>query len=96
MDSKNLPVARAEYIERLNSNAVSIPDDPYKDLMRTVEEFDLILVSKGEDDGCRIYRTPDNHIVNLWLEAPSTSIEEGGMGFDDQIEWFTETEESGT
>jgi len=37
-------------------------------------------------DQCRIYQTVDDDLINCWLEG----IE---VGFDDQIEWYTDREE---
>ena len=46
------------------------------------------LTEVKEEGSCRIYRTPDGHLLNLWIEGvQSERIEDGGLGFDDQIEW---------
>lgn len=40
----------------------------------------------------RVYRTPDGALVNLWMDGPEsegqTRIGEGGVGFDDQTDWW--------
>lgn len=33
---------------------------------------------------------PDGARINCWIDAPSCEIETGGLGFDDQTEWYTE------
>jgi predicted transcriptional regulator len=43
----------------------------------------------AEEEDCRIYRTLDGQLINLWIEGVSCeSVEDGGVGFDDQVTWY--------
>jgi hypothetical protein len=54
------------------------------------DDWDLVKA----DDQCEVYCTPTGIHVNLWIEAPIREIDDGGFGFDDQIEWaFEESED---
>jgi len=50
---------------------------------------DLECIADNEDEAgvvtCRIYQTVDDDLVNCWLEGVE-------VGFDDQIEWYTDAE----
>ena len=43
-----------------------------------------------ENDQCRIYKAADGTLINAWIggNLMSDTIDEGGLGFDDQVEWF--------
>jgi len=48
----------------------------------------------GETDmtsACSIWQTPDGTLVNCWEDAGEGTLDdEGGLGFDDQTEWYTD------
>lgn len=49
---------------------------------------DLGLVEVRRDDATILYRNKHRAYVNCWIEGPmSQEIEDGGAGFDDQIDW---------
>ena len=55
----------------------------------SVQHFDLTLIMDWES--CEIYRTQEGDLINCWRDAPySALIESGGVGFDEQIEWYEE------
>jgi hypothetical protein len=87
-------MTRNEWIEKLNSDARAIWNgEEGHAALRAVEKAadanDLEEVR--EDEQCRIYRTPDGTLVNCWIEGvQSERIEDGGMGFDDQVDWYEE------
>jgi hypothetical protein len=45
----------------------------------------------------QIFTTPDGEMLNLWMDGPDgengSRIGDGGVGFDDQVEWYTEREQ---
>jgi hypothetical protein len=68
------------------------------DVVAAEWDMKLIAVSHhpitGEEDGnCRIYWSREfRRYVNCWLEAPSDKVGPGGIGFDDQIDWWEDEE----
>lgn len=53
----------------------------------SVQHFGLMLITSWGE--CEIYRSQDGDFLNCWRESPySELIEEGGVGFDDSIEWY--------
>lgn len=47
-----------------------------------------------EGTQCSVYRTETGAYVNVWWESPaSEAIEEGGVGFDDEVAWAFEPRE---
>lgn len=82
--------------DELAAELVATKGDVVAAVNATAGKWQLALVAEsrhpvtGEyDDVCRIYwsRQAKCH-VNCWLEAPSAAVEPGGIGFDDQTEWW--------
>jgi hypothetical protein len=64
------------------SNRVGILRGVFDDLGWTAELL-------AESESCEVWRV-GGRLVNLWTDAPSHEIGEGGLGFDDQIDWYRE------
>lgn len=81
-------------LETLNSELEDELTVAGRDVLEAVDvvaaEWGLRLVA--EDGQCRVYWVRDQaRYINCWLEgALSDKVEEGGVGFDDQIEWWEE------
>jgi hypothetical protein len=79
-------------IEQLNHVARSMVDDdttPTDALAKTAHLFMLVEVETSGES--RIYEAADGTLINCWLGgAMSEEIKDGGLGFDDQIEWFVD------
>lgn len=57
-------------------------------LEMAANNFDLDELASSEGDVCRIYQHGDV-FINCWMEGVlSSSIAEGGAGFDDQTDWY--------
>ena len=84
---------RAE-IDRLNTTAHMLTTagaTVREALYHVADEAGLTRIAT--EDNCEIYRDGNGHIVNCWLEGPgSAEIEDGGAGFDNQVQWYTERE----
>ena len=99
--SERLIVIGRQLIDHLNRTAASAAvDQPRGDHVRILRHvarlngFDMELA--GNVDECIIFARPAEHglhIVNCWMgAAPRDEIGDGGMGFDDQVGWFTDEE----
>lgn len=80
-----------DVLAALNAEASSLISDDINgvDAIKAVasrHDFEVV----AECDQCIAYRTPTGILVNAWIDAPSEGICDGGMGFDDQIEWATD------
>lgn len=83
-------VLRRDEIAALNASAVayratgmSVAD------ALTAAGADAQLETVKASDACEILRTPDDRLVNCWLEGShSQELGEGGAGFDDNVEWL--------
>lgn len=88
-----METATRTYIEELNQHARSLDlDDPAGAVETTANVFGLTEV--GRSDYCVLYRTPAGQYVNCWMDAEGNMtdrIEDGGLGFDDQIEIHEDT-----
>ena len=94
----NAKTISQELIEQLNQEAIEFQKSnpnysPAEACAHVANEHNFELIT--EDDQCAIYRSPDSEYVNLWVEGvQSEGIEAGGVGFDDQIEWWVEEQEN--
>jgi len=93
--------------ERLNDRANEIVGAIYAD--ETADEYasaalnalESVAAEQGmalvaEDETCAIYRTVDGQLINCWVAGVSSArIEDGGLGFDDQTEWYTDNPKDG-
>lgn len=79
---KRSTIARLNQIARRNArNGDSVPTA----LSSAARELGLC---EAKRDGNVLYRNSRGAYVNCWLEGPmSSDIENGGAGFDDQIDW---------
>jgi hypothetical protein len=84
---------QAVLIERLNSLATQLAtqgNSTIDALEMAANNYDLDELESSEGDVCRIYKRGDIH-VNCWMEGVLTSsVAEGGAGFDDQTDWYFE------
>jgi hypothetical protein len=93
-DSSPKETTMDELIDNLNHfarNYVSDTRTPVQKLGIAAEFFGLELVA--EEGNTRIYRTTRGQLVNCWIAAEgnmSDRLEDGGLGFDDQTEWYTD------
>jgi len=76
-------------LDKLNQELESIMETG-KDVADAVDvvakNADLECIADDDSNQCRIYRTAGGELINFWFEG----IE---VGFDDQIEWYTDREE---
>lgn len=82
-------MSKAQIVE-LNDYALRLPHpaaDPVAALAVTARHFALTLVH--EDGGVMLYRDPQGSLVNCWVggegKMRDDRIEDGGLGFDDQV-----------
>jgi hypothetical protein len=75
-------------IASLNARAIELVDDDNNevDAIKAVARRDD-MVPVADNGQCIVYRTPDGLHVNAWVDAPDGGIKDGGLGFDDQVEW---------
>lgn len=86
------------FCDRLNAEAIALRDasdgDDYKALRTVARVNGLEQVSPDFDDldqpaSCVIFVAPDGTRLNLWIDPPGPQeICEGGMGFDDNTDWY--------
>ncbi len=82
-------------IERLNARAIEIGGEPYEALMQVISEEELEPVTETEGRQTVVYRAHDGRLVNCWVEGvQSDQIEDGGLGFDDQIDLCRDDEDN--
>jgi len=80
-----------EMIYRLNDIARKYEDDG----MSALEAIEQVACDMGyeevETQGAnRIYRSPNGSLINAWIKGVSSDhIEEGGLGFNNQVGWYT-------
>lgn len=81
-------------IEQLNGiarNHAANGMDATDALEAAASELDLTEVARSDDEQCRIYEYGEGVYFNCWFEGViADDITDGGMGFDDQIEWWVE------
>jgi len=76
-------IAQLNYVAKERAEG----DTPLSRLENASEIFGLKFVA--EDDDCRIYEAVDGTLINCWIVGVETDqITDGGLGFDDQVEWF--------
>lgn len=88
-------LTRAE-CEALTQRAIGIIGktgaDEVDALFRAAGEIGLVQIG-GDTDNCVIFESPLGRLVNCWMGgAPEEYIGDDGMGFDDQVEWWTDAE----
>lgn len=82
-------VMSKDKISKLNDMAKMWDMQPIDALHQVCNEADLYMVAS--DGNVELWADETGEMVNLWLEGPqSMELEDGGAGFDDQIEWYTE------
>lgn len=81
-----------EQIEALNERARQIADESAVGISavaaceQAADEAGLIVVI-GDNQTTLLLHLETGEIVNLWTDGPmSTAIEDGGVGFDDQVD----------
>lgn len=87
-------ITQTSLIETLNATARKLDTgDAWDALKAAARAHDLTEVV--EDGSCILYRAADGALINCWIDGPqSQGIGEGGLGFDDQVSWYTEREEN--
>lgn len=89
-------VVSAETINKLNAFAIAfaktnnIPDNELaKALHAAADEFGLTQVTAmTEGESSLIFHNGDGQYVNMWVDNVDQSIGHGGLGFDDQVDWY--------
>lgn len=81
-------------IEQLNGiaqNHAANGMDATDALETAANELDLTEVARSDDEQCRIYEYGEGVYINCWFEGVTTdTISDGGLGFDNQTEWWEE------
>lgn len=82
-------IAQLNHVAKFNQDH---GDSPLDALEAAAREF--MLEEIAEEDTCRIYQATDGTLINAWIEGvQSDNIDDGGLGFDDQVEWYVEKTE---
>lgn len=93
---EEMEILSTEEIETLNVKARYLAEHDYGPVgamqaAATMADLEPIAEDKS-GSWTVIYQGKDGRIVNAWFSGHTTDerIEEGGLGFDDQVEWYTE------